>query len=368
MTHGGGLDGSDPMYWIIAIVGVVGVILTLVFEYFDNMLFEDVVNQSVMDDEEHEIHVKYSSNINSFDNVFRFWTGQYLRNLIDKNHFSNVYKSIALIAAVLWSVGTEFYTANTQGAFPSDHAYGIVSCVANCALWMSCLSATFFSIAVSACKNNAELHLLVNLYGEWLLPIPLIFLLWGTGLLLSQFFIYFHNTVDSGFWLTIAISCCLSMIPLFIHCLHKMGWAMSIVQTEMKFREEKNLTQGTEDIREALKQYLISKPDNVLHYDMEEFIDTIHLPGTKMTTGKKIFAENLFNKQMADFLMIEAAKAVKDTLVQVQEGERFEKKERMSDYDDNSDPVEENDDEEEDDEAEENDDKENDDEEENNDE
>ena len=46
MTHGGGLDGSDPMYWIIAIVGVVGVILTLVFEYFDNMLFEG--NLSIM--------------------------------------------------------------------------------------------------------------------------------------------------------------------------------------------------------------------------------------------------------------------------------------------------------------------------------
>ena len=97
---------------------------------------------------------------------------------------------------------------------------------------------------------------------------------------------------------------------------------MSIVHAEMEYREEENLKQNTDDVAEALKKYLASKPDNVLHYDMEEFLDTIHLPGTKMATGKKIFAENLFNKQMASYLMVEAEKALKDTLVEIQEAKR----------------------------------------------
>ena len=42
---------------------------------------------------------------------------------------------LALVCALLLSIGVSFYTAQ-----PKDHLFGLVACIANCALWMGTLS------------------------------------------------------------------------------------------------------------------------------------------------------------------------------------------------------------------------------------
>ena len=42
---------------------------------------------------------------------------------------------LALVCALLLSICVTFYTSQ-----PKDHLFGLVACIANCALWMATLS------------------------------------------------------------------------------------------------------------------------------------------------------------------------------------------------------------------------------------
>jgi hypothetical protein len=80
----------------------------------------------------------------------------------NKEHFRKVFEMLALICALLSTISVTFYTATEN----PHHAYGIICCIANCALWMGMLSAIFFAIVISTCETDAQLELLVGLYGN----------------------------------------------------------------------------------------------------------------------------------------------------------------------------------------------------------
>ena len=85
---------------------------------------------------------------------------------------------LALVCALLLSICVTFYTSN-----PSDHLYGVVCCVANCSLWMGTLSSAFFAVVIHTCESDEQVGLLVGLYGNSLMRVPMILFVWGSTLL-----------------------------------------------------------------------------------------------------------------------------------------------------------------------------------------
>ena len=126
-------------------------------------------------------------------------------------------RTLAVVCALLWSVAVVFYTQNWYGKYPGDHLYGVVGCIANCALWMGTLASAFFMVVVGACQTDEELNRLINIYGKNLTAIPLMFCSWGIILLFGMFILFYKNTVDSGITCTICLSICLLYVPLFFH-------------------------------------------------------------------------------------------------------------------------------------------------------
>ena len=99
---------------------------------------------------------------------------------------------LALVCALLLSICVTFYTSN-----PSDHLYGVICCVANCALWMATLSSAFFAVVINTCEDDEHVQLLVGLYGRTLMRVPMMLFVWGCTMLFLEFVFYFK--LNGGF-------------------------------------------------------------------------------------------------------------------------------------------------------------------------
>ena len=160
MTHGGGYEHSeDARYWIMPLGFALGCVVVFLFEW-NSTSRREIFKQATRKKElTEDMDAKLGRYIDGFSNMANFWSGQMLHLQTDKEHFRKVYEMLALISALLLTISVTFYTA-TENA---HHVYGVICCVANCALWMCTLSATFFAVVISTCETNSQIDLLVLL-------------------------------------------------------------------------------------------------------------------------------------------------------------------------------------------------------------
>ena len=263
-----------------------------------------------------------------------FWSGRVLtksctlpkssskNSCVDKNNLSKTYEMLCLVCALLLAICVTFYTANNDG----DHLYGLVCCISNCALWMGTLASAFFATVLhTACKNDHDVEILVSLYGPNLMRVPMMMFVWGCSMLFLEFILYFKNTVDAGFNCSLCLGACLMVIPLFFHCMHKMGWAANVLHAKNQSAAERpsslitlhNIKAGLEAYKEEKRRMChgnvngsaFNDVDLTLSFDVDEFLDNF-LPeylaiGTRgsLTSVQRICATKLFDKEVQTRLL-----------------------------------------------------------------
>ena len=189
------------------------------------------------------------------------------------------YEMLALVCALLLSVCVTFYTSNA-----SDHVYGIVGCVANCALWMATLSSAFFAVVINTCETDEQVSLLVNLYGRNLMRVPMMLFVWGCTMLFLEFILFFKLNVDAGFSCSMCLGSCLIVAPLFFHSMHKMGWSATVVHEQARAEQRLAQPPTTEDLHATLGLYIETKGTNPLAWDCDDFLHYLKKPHVKVTS------------------------------------------------------------------------------------
>lgn len=295
---------GPPMYWIIPVGFVVGCIVVILFEWYGGGLtkrqrvatYRSVMNASVVDD---DVRKKLELNVNGFQILSDFWTGKgFSIANVSKHQLSRAYECVALISALMFTVSVTFYIEN----FTGDHILGIVSCISNCALWMATLSSTFFLVVINSLFHDDEhfthekqLHVLVKLYGETLMRVPVILFVWGTLLIFLQFILFFKLHVDPGFPCSMCLGTCFIVAPLFFHCMHKMNWAIGVSNT---MTEKMSHPISVDEIEDALALYYKSKGGYCLSMDKSEFMKTLPqaVKKIKLTSVEVELASQLFDE------------------------------------------------------------------------
>ena len=228
--------------------------------------------------------------IDGYYNVAAFWSGGvYMDMRCSPSTFAKAYEMLALVSALMLTICVQFYTANSV----HDHVYGLLCCVANCFLWMSTISSAFFATAVSTCNTANDVALLVGMYGKGLMRVPMMLFVNGALLLFLEFVLYFKINVDPGYNCSVCLGACFCVVPLFMHCMHKMGWACGVVSANT---EAKKGTVTPAGIRGAFAAYVATKGgDGVLALDRGEFLGRLDAA----TSVQRTFAAQLFDTHVA---------------------------------------------------------------------
>lgn len=338
MDHGGAHteDGIDPKYWLMPLGLGFGIIVVVLFEASVTgwttrariPLFKRLIKLDQSELLPLSIERKLLTWIDGGANVLRFWTGGALSltHRLDKEHYAKAYEVLAVCSALLLSVCVTFYIeggGENCHLYGMDmcHVFGLVCCVANCALWMATLSSAFFTVVLNSCKDNQQLSLLVSLYGPYLMCVPMMLFVWGSVLLFLEFILFFKLHVDPGINCSACLGSCLVLAPLWLHCMHKMGWVAGVVHEEAREREQTPVVPTVEQVEHVFRNYVYSKGGNCLALDHEELLALLDGPGAKITSAQRAFATRLldlhieaeFNKVRTTELKLEwDAEAQKD--------------------------------------------------------
>ena len=92
---------------------------------------------------------------------------------------------------------------------------------------------------VNSCDSDDELELLVELIGTLFFRAPMLLFVWGSLIVFLEFVLYFKIHVDAGFNCSMCLASCFVLVPLFVHCMHKMGWAAAVVHAESASRRRR---------------------------------------------------------------------------------------------------------------------------------
>jgi len=296
--HGGGLeDGVEPMYYLMPLGLALGIIVVCAFELLQpgggrlsarTALYRKLAcmdKDAVLDPLVAEKLAKW---VNSVGNVSTFWCGGALEH-VTREHLTKIYEMLAVVCALLFSVSVAFYLTGSGG-----HAYGLVCCVANCALWMATLSAAFFAATIGACEADRDVSLLVGLYGRFLMRVPMMLFVWGTLLLFIEFVLFFKDNVDAGANCSMCLGACLVVVPLFFHCMHKLAWAAAVVQQDVAAGQTLAAPPTAAEVRAALDLYVASADG--LGLDLDDFLTALGArPNVRLTSTAQRFATSLFD-------------------------------------------------------------------------
>ena len=203
------ITNLDNVYWLMPVGFLVGLTVVVIFERMQKgskkserkALFKSLTKRNEWKELDPNLAKKLEENVDSPGNIAHFWGGGALKGL-SKERYVQVYEMLALVCALMLSICVSFYTSAAE----MDHVYGVICCIANCALWMATLSSAFFVVAIGSCDNDRQVALLVEMYGTHLLRAPMILFVWGTSMLFLEFVFYFKIAVDPGF----ACSMCLT--------------------------------------------------------------------------------------------------------------------------------------------------------------
>lgn len=292
---------TDPMYWIMPVGLGLGVLVVLGFETITEgcrdrkSFFKALTKKSDKTKLDPSVEKQLNLWVDGVYNVAEFWSGGAVLSNLNKQggkkNLQKVYEMLALLCALLFTVGVTFYTSNQSG----DHTYGLVCCVANCALWMATLSSTFFAVVIDSIETDEQLGLLVKLCGSVLLRVPMMLFVWGTSGLFILFVLYFKLNVDPGYNCSMCLGACFIIAPLFFHCLHKMGWAAAVVHSQASVERKKAKVLNVNDLQVSLGQYLALKGGNCLALDRDEFLSALSkASGRALTSTQRTLALRMF--------------------------------------------------------------------------
>ena len=298
---GGGVTTNGPtgtpMYWAIPIGAVLGALVVLAFERLTKQMTRSP-REALSDDNKRlapEVEASLAAAVDGPRNVFEFWSGGLLfarRSMLSREHLALSYEILAIVNALMLSVCVTFYTADDP-----DTLFGLVCCIANCALWMATLSSAFFYVVVNSCDSDDELELLVELIGTLFFRAPFLLFVWGSFILFLEFVLYFKIHVDAGFNCSMCLASCFVLVPLFVHCMHKMGWAAAVVHAESASRRRRAAERPCTpvELKGAFLDYAASKP--VLSLDKGELRKFAEdRLGLLTTTAQHAFLDKLFDR------------------------------------------------------------------------
>jgi hypothetical protein len=238
------------------------------------------------------IERKLSGWVDGLGNISNFWTGGFLLDKHSKEHYTKTYEMLALVCALMLSVTVSFYTSGNTDA----HLHGIVCCLGNCALWMCTMMSAFFMVAFESCQTDAHVDLLVGLYGRKLLRAPMLLFTIGSVMVFLEFILYFKFTIDAGLSCSLCLGGCGVILPLFFHAMHKMGWAIAIVNKETAIGNTDLAPPTLEELKESFRSYRASKGDNFLALDRDEFLALPSQKGwTSVTSVQRALLARIFD-------------------------------------------------------------------------
>merc|ERR1712232_587563 len=125
--------------------------------------------------------------------------------------------------------------------------------------------------AFDTCQTDDDVDLLVGLYGKRLLRAPMLLFTTGSVMVFFEFVLYFKFTIDAGLSCSLCLGGCGLFLPLFFHSMHKMGWAVSIVNKQIDKRNTDFMAPTLEDLKGSFRNYQTSKGNNLLAFDRDEF-------------------------------------------------------------------------------------------------
>ena len=173
----GGSGKMDAMYWLMPVGLVCGLLVVIVFERVSSSwrmserkaLFKSLTCREDWKELHPSLDEELEKKIDNVENVLHFWGGGAL-SYLKKDEYCKVYEMLALVSALMLSICVSFYTSSVK----MDHVYGLICCIANCALWMSTLSSAFFCVALGSCEDDKQAQLLVGMYGKYLMRVPMV--------------------------------------------------------------------------------------------------------------------------------------------------------------------------------------------------
>jgi hypothetical protein len=282
----------------------IGMVVVAVFEHFDGGLrsrsrvlnFRELTKHDEEMPLDPAVEKKLASWVDGPRNVANFWSGAFLLNSKhSKEQYTKTYEMLALVCALMLSVTVSFYTSGNSDA----HLHGIVCCLANCSLWMCTLMSAFFYVAFDACQSDAHVDLLIALYGRRLLRAPMLLFTVGAVMVFLEFILYFKFTIDAGLSCSLCLGGCGLILPLFFHAMHKMGWAITIVNKEVDIgTAHLEATPTLEDLKRAFSRYQFSKGDNLLALDRDEFLAFSTKGRTQVTSVQHAILAKIFDSHV----------------------------------------------------------------------
>lgn len=310
LHHGGWYDeGDDPMYWLLLIGCCAGVAATVTFERWQEggkgrvAKFASLAKLDSPAEVDPAVRRKLGRWVNGARNVLDFWTGGFLMAHVKATpeQFVKVFETLALLCALLLSVGVTYYTASTSLAM---HLHGVVCCVANCSLLLGTLMSTFFAVTFGTLKSQEDTELFVGLMGQMLLRGPIFMFVVGLSLLYAEMVLWFKMTIDAGSACTFCLTSCLTLAPLFFHCMHKMGWATQVVNEEAAAQLRRAGPPTPEGLRQSFQAYLESKDSNCLALDRDEFLEGLGCAAVRATSVQRALAGQIFDAHVEAELSI----------------------------------------------------------------
>ncbi len=307
------------MYWLMPVGLFCGLLGVIAFERMSGSdwkvserkaLFKSLTGRAEWDELEPCQEELLEKRVDSLDNMAYFWGGGGM-SFLSKEQYVKVYEMLALVCALMLNICVVFYTGADVGAskysyeYSILHVYGIICCLANCALWMACLSSAFFVVAIGACDDEQQVKVLVTMYGTVLMRAPMMLFVWGTTLLFMEFIFYFKIAVDPGFACTMCLTGCFVIVPLFFHLMHKLGWVGRLVRMESDLKERDSANYLTPiQIRDLLDLYVTSKKakgnPNPFALDYQEFESLIkNQPRNRITTTQLQYAKEVFDRHVS---------------------------------------------------------------------
>ena len=173
---------DDPMYWVVPVGLVLGLLVVWVFERhtstggsvkrrkaFFRKLAAPVANRyreapgtsaedaaPILDA---SVYEKLERPINGQSNIAQFYSGGAIlhqgNHSASAQYYTKVYERLSLVSALLLTISVNFYTANKV----HNHIYGLICCVTNCVMWFATVSSVFFSAALSTvgtCRDEKQ--------------------------------------------------------------------------------------------------------------------------------------------------------------------------------------------------------------------
>lgn len=318
LHHGGWYaEGDDPMYWLLAIGSTAGLVVCVVFERCQEggkgrvARFASLTQKGSLAEVDPAVRRRLERWVNGGRNMLDFWTGGFLIGKATAEQFVKVFETVALLCALLLTVGVTYFTATDSEAL---HLHGIVCCVANCSLLLGTLMSTFFAITFGTLSSEADTELFVGLMGQVLLRGPILMFVVGLSLLYSEMVLWFKITIDAGSACTLCLTSCLTLAPLFFHGMHKMGWATQVVNEEAAAQRRRAGPPTLEGLRQSFGAYLESKDGNCLALDRDEFLESLDGTGIRATSVQRDLAGQIFDAHVKAELRIMMKQGASDAL------------------------------------------------------